>query len=689
MKVITKTKLGWIILFGVIPSLKMYSQELPGDTISLDEVVVSASRTESKARNLPQSISIISAKEIIVSPYNNIEDIIRSIPGLYNFRHASLHTNGIVSPIEMRGVGQNRILILVDGVPQNSNFNNSIAWVAWGHIPKEAIERIEVIRGASSALYGSEGLGGVINIITKNPKETRKSGISAKAGNATTYGGNAFYSQKFGKFGVLASGGYENTDGFYMIDNPEEYNTLRYREKGQLFGKLTYDFSKKSKLGLSALYFNQDAGQGREFFSQELQLDQYSLDYSHLFNGIKLEGKAFINRANKTAYQDNAADNYTSLFREEHFNNIYHTGVDIQGSLFKWQNIKMVLGGSYSQAYLNYNEDYPGSDRDGGSKGKQQFFSPFFLTDIKLFNDKVFVNLGLRYDNIQTSEGANWDTQASAGKQAYDTLYNKQTRESFSPKAGITWHLSPKTIFRTSIGKGFRAPSLFELYKVHVRGGGTYYRNANPELNPEHILSWDIGAEHFVSDKFRVSVSYYQSLATDYIGDRLMDSAKFSGGTKTRYEYELDNISEVKIHGIELEANWEPIQYFSVKGNYTYNISKIENDEENQSLEGNYLPNDPRHKIHFGLNYANPEIVNVFVGANAFAKIYYDNENTLEKDKYFTLDASVSRTFMNKLTIFANAENILNNEYPIFLSKSSGNTIAPGIIVLAGVKFEF
>ena len=103
----------------------------------------------------------------MASPFDRVEDIVRSVPGMYNFRHFALQTNGIVSPLKMRGVGSNRILILVDGVPQNDNFNNSIAWVAWGHIPKETIERIEIVRGPTSALYGSEGLGGVIHIINQ------------------------------------------------------------------------------------------------------------------------------------------------------------------------------------------------------------------------------------------------------------------------------------------------------------------------------------------------------------------------------------------------------------------------------------------------------------------------------------------------------------------------------------------
>ncbi|MFW6226625.1 MAG: TonB-dependent receptor plug domain-containing protein, partial [Bacteroidota bacterium] len=609
--------------------------------------------------------------------------------GLYNFRHSGLHTNGIVSPIDMRGVGKNRVLILVDGVPQNDNFNNSVAWVAWGHIPKEAVERIEILRGPSSSLYGSEGLGGVINIITKKPGEKRTAGFQAKAGNASTFGGNAFYSQKIKDFGFLLSGGYEDTDGFYMTEDPSDYEIKRWRKKGQLFGKLLYEFSSRSKLELSALYFNQDAGQGREFFRQELQLNQYTLNYSHLFNNIRFKGIAFLNQADKTAFQDNAADNYASLNREEKFNNIYNTGFDVQGTFFKWQSLDITLGSSYKYINFDYNVDYTDSQRDAGALGNQQLISPFLLADLKFLENTLHFNLGLRYDYIQTSSASNWDTGVSAGKPAYDNTYDMTENMSFSPKIGVSWHPGPNRTIRAIIGKGFRMPGLFELYKVHVHQGGAYYRLSNPDLKPENIQSWDMGVERKLSDNLMAKVSFYQSLATDYIGDRLLDSANFAGGKKTRYEYKLDNISEVKIHGLEVETQWSPLKHTSFNANYTYNVSEIIEDSENQSLKGNYLPNNPRHSGHLIANYLNPGIINASLGVNVFAKIFYDNENTLDEDFYYTIDLSLSRKFINRLTVYIKGENILNNQYPIFLSRSKGNTIAPGIIVYGGAKFEF
>ncbi|MDZ7581637.1 MAG: TonB-dependent receptor [Deltaproteobacteria bacterium] len=242
---------------------------------------------------------------------------------------------------------------------------------------------------------------------------------------------------------------------------------------------------------------------------------------------------------------------------------------------------------------------------------------------------------------------------------------------------------------RASGGKGFRAPSLFELYKVHVRGGGTFYREANPDLEPEEIWSYDVGVERFLTDSLWGRVTFYQSFAKDYIGDRLLRTVPFAGGTRTRFEYKLDNISEVDIYGVETEMEWYALPDLTLFANYTFNISEIKKDEDNADLEGNYLPNEPRHQTHFGFRYHNPRIVNVGVTANYYADIYFDNENTLKENGYFTVDASVSRRFFDRLTAYINVENLFDEEYPIFKSLSASDTIAPGLIVIGGLKFEF
>jgi outer membrane receptor for ferrienterochelin and colicin len=679
------TFLGLAVL---VYSISAWAQEETEEVYRLDTVVVSATRTETPAVDVPQSVTVLTGEQLMASPFDRVEDILRSVPGIYNFRHYALQTNGIYSPLKMRGVGNNRILILVDGVPQNDNFNNAIAWVAWGHIPKHVIERIEIVRGPASALYGSESLGGVVHIITKNPSRDPKTLIDVQAGKADTFGGTAFHSQTFSDLGFLIAGGYETSDGFFMVDNPEAYEIKRHRDAGKVLGKMNYDLTPDSNLSLSALYYDHETGKGRRFFYDELTLDQYWLNYTGKISGTDVKGLVYLNRADKTAYQDSANDNYASLLRQEEMPATVW-GADIQTTLALGETTGVTLGAAYKRASWDYDDIYATGTRKVGADGSQQFVSPFANLNLRFLEERVIVNLGARYDWIETSDGANWDTQGSAGKPAYDNTFDSSSQGSFSPKAGIAWHLDDKTTVRASGAKGFRAPSLFELYKVHVRGGGTYYREANPDLDPEEIWSYDIGVERFLTDTLWGRLTLYQSFAKDYIGDRLTGTAKFAGGTKTRYEYVLDNISEVDIFGVETEMEWYATRTLTLFANYAYTVSEVKKDDNNAALVGNQLPNDPRHNAHFGFRYTNPDIVNLSVTANYFGDIYFDNENTLNENGYFTVDASVSRKLVDHVTVYMNAENLFDKRYPMFRSQGSEDTIAPGLIVTAGIRLDF
>lgn len=656
-------------------------------TAELAEMVVSASRTEVPVFDAPASVTILDRSEIETSPFERVEDIARSVPGVYNFRHYGLQTNGIVNPLSMRGVGKNRVLFMVDGVPQNDNFNNAISWVAWGHIPKDAIKRIEIVRGPSSAVHGSEGLGGTINIVTKSPQSEPETSVRGEGGTADTYAGHGFHSQKMGDFGLVFAGGYEDSDGFYMVKDPESYEIRRYREVGKFFGKLTYDVHPSSELSLAALVYDHETGKGRKYFYDELTLDQYWLDYNHEGDGLDLKGTLYLNHADKKAYQDTGKDDFTSLLRVEEMPSLTW-GADLQATtpLTAWADL--TLGGAYKSAKWDFDNEYENSPRDAGARGRQQFISPFADLDLRFLDESVIVNLGARYDWIETWDGATWDTEKSAGRSPYDDEYDSKWLNSFSPKLGVTWHPDDKTTLRASAGKGFRAPGLFELYKVHVRQGGAFYREANPDLNPEEIWSYDIGAERFLTENLWGRVAFYQSWAKDYIGDRLIGTGKFGGG-KTRYEYQLDNINEVDIYGIETELEWHIRDDVTLFGNYTYNISEITEDKNKDALKGNYLPHEPRHKVHAGVTYENPRWANVSLIGNYYGDIYYDGENTLHDSGYFSVDVSVSRTFMDDIKAYVNVENIFDEEYPILRKSSGSDQIAPGTIVTAGLQWRF
>ena len=138
-----KKLLAVLFLAILVLSAGVWASEQGSKTHRLDEVVVSATRSEIAVADAPQSVTVISEKQIMASPFERVEDILRFSAGIYNTSHYGWQTGGRISHLSMRGTGRNRMLMMIDGVPLNDNFNNTIAWVAWGLIPREAIERIE------------------------------------------------------------------------------------------------------------------------------------------------------------------------------------------------------------------------------------------------------------------------------------------------------------------------------------------------------------------------------------------------------------------------------------------------------------------------------------------------------------------------------------------------------------------
>ena len=669
--------LGFLLAAAIagqpLPSM---AEKQSREAFQLDEVVVSATRAEIPVFDAPQSVTVVTEKEIMASPFERIEDILRFTVGFQNYSHYGQQTGGVASHFAMRGVGRNRTLLLLDGVPLNDNFNNSIAWVAWGLIPKETIARIEIVRGPTSSVYGSDGLGGVIHVITKKPEEDRETSLKFTAGTEETIGVSGLHSQQISRFGFLASGAYEESDGFYMVDPEEieEYTLKRDREVGKGFGKLVYSPDERTDLFFSALYYDHEMGKGREYFYDDLQLDQYRLGMTFRGDRMDWSGVAYLNRADKTAYQDrfvNATGSYVPD-REEMFPENKVWGAEIQNTARIFDTVTLVSGVAYKRIAMDYDEDYLESSRDVGAEGRQETVSPFVDITARLMDEKLIFNAGLRYDYIRNFDGRSWDTSLN-----FDSKYDSETWENLSPKAGIVFHPDEYSALRTSIGTGFRAPSLFDQYKLHVRGGGTSVRFPNPDLDPEEIVTWDIGGERFFFDKLWVRLAYYQSWASDYIGSRTLRT--YYVGSKRYTESEYDNISKVDIHGVEAELQYDFGYGLSSFFNYNYNISEIEEDEVNQSLEGKYLPGEPRHKFRAGLTYMNPNFVNATLAFRYNVDEYADSENTIEVADYVTVDVAVWKKLFDLLTVRLNIENLTDeNEY-----------IEDGTLYYGSLQFDF
>ena len=682
----TGMKFGWLNLIWFLTAFMTLCVTAPvaeskDRTHRMEDMVVSTSRTEVAMADAPQSISVISADEIMASPFERVEDILRFSAGIQVTQHYGQQTGGIAGHLSMRGTGRNRVLMMLDGVPLNDNFSNTIAWVAWGLIPRESIERIEILRGPSSASYGSEGLGGIVNIITKNPRETPETSARAIAGSASTYGVSGLHSRKGERFGFLLSGAYEDSRGFYMID-PDDIDDLtlrRYREIGKGFGKVTYSPDERTDMSLSALYYQHEMGKGREYFYDDLILDQYRLGMTHRGDISDWKAMVYLNRGDKTAYQDVGQQGGTVFVpdRDEKFPENIVWGAEIQNTLPLFDSTEITTGVAFKQVSMDYKENQlRNMDRDVQASGKQRFISPFAEWTGRFMNNRLIAHAGVRYDNVRNYDGKAKDSDPFRDRDPYDESYSSETWDNFSPKLGLVYHPDHLTTLRTSFVSGFRTPSLFELYKPHVRAGGRFLRRANPDLDPEKIRTWEAGAERVFFDNLWIRTTYYHSRVSDYIESTTIEVISVDPDVR---DEQNQNKAKVEINGIETEFDYYIGRGLSTFFNYTYNLSKVTKDDENPDREGNYLTGDFRHKFRTGMAYQNPAIINASVFLRYDRTRYTDDLNTNKAPNSTTVDISLWRKVFDLATLRLTVENATNEKA----------YIEDGRIYYGSVQFNF
>ncbi len=231
----------------------------------LETVTVTPSRSAQITGDVPASVNILDSTQIRQSPAVVADDVLRQIPTFSLFRRSSsLSTHPTSQGVSLRGIGPSgvsRTLVMQDGTPVNDPFGG---WVYWTRVPLETVDRIEVVDNSSSSLYGNYAMGGVINIVSARP-ERRTVDLKAQGGNNTTGKIDVSGSDVYGKFGIRADAAAYNTDGFYVVAQPERgvidnNATVKFKNFNV---KLDYNASDNVKAFFRTGYFSENRGNGK------------------------------------------------------------------------------------------------------------------------------------------------------------------------------------------------------------------------------------------------------------------------------------------------------------------------------------------------------------------------------------------------------------------------------------------
>ena len=598
---------------------------------ALEDMVVTATRTESKIVDVPVNTTVISAEKIADRHYLDVADALKDVPG------ANVLDTG-VGAYEKKVVlnGDERVLVLnIDmGTMSRASYDlNQMPDVS-------LIERIEVVKGHGGALYGSDAVGGVINIITKKMDHSYGK-VSMGFGSHQARDAKAMYTIKEGKTGVIVAAS-KYKQGYHEYKDAKTEANKRWPaastyENEKVSVKLSQELSETSNLELG---YDFSKFEGVRSYSTKAKSASFSNKKTNDFYAkydwtVNDKNQGFIQLyRNKYDYY-NAGDMYET-----------DTGFEAQQNITLSDNNRLVVGASYRKAKALNATSYT-AEKSINNKA-------VFVSDQWEFAPSWTLDAGVRYDKHST---AGSKTTWSAG-------LNKKFDE--NSHAYFNW------------GQVFKAPTLDDLYYYSVMewGSSKYENYGNPNLKPEKGDTWTIGYGTKIADKTSVNISYFQSKLEDAIDWDTTYSANGSVSIARNVDKQKKNGMELSV-GHELNDNWD------LEASYTY-IRVKNNDHGNGYVrDANYIPNMYRFGVRYHDDLWNADLF-LRGGSGADKSSYVDS-------KYMTMDMSVAYKATKELSFYAKGYNLLNKAYAESAGVNGGTYSYPaqGRRFFIGAEYTF
>ena len=498
-------------------------QSFGQETRRLEPVTVTATRIEEPLERIGASVSVITEEEIQTKQYKSVGEALRTLPGVEIQQSGS---PGRITTLKIRGAGASQVQVLIDGVRVKSTTSGDFDFA---DLSIDAIERIEVVRGPQSTLYGADAIGGVVNIITKKGSGSPSAFASAEVGNFDTFRERVAVSGALDPFNFTL--GASRLDFGGQFRNDEHSNTY-------LVGRVGIDLPNKGEASLVARY--SDAHRGIPFKTVFPNFDpnREQHDTFTLLTGQWRQpwGEAYESELRLSTLRTEL------IFRDPpdpgDTGPTSRSEIVVRRREAEWLQHFHFAKADTLTVGVEYREE-EGRNKDTFSKTTNTK-SAFFQNELSLF-DRLFVTAGVRYDD--------------------NSVFGSKT----TPRVATSYLLrSTGTRFKASWAEGFRAPTFNDLFFPAFDPCPPF---GNPDLRPESSRSWDAGFEQKLwENRLRFGATYFRNDFRDLIQIGLVDPVNFC--------FQAQNVGKARSRGVEVEASLEPTDQLLLTLAYTYTDAK-------------------------------------------------------------------------------------------------------------------
>ena len=679
---------------AIINAADTYIQnfKLFNESIEMDSVVVTATLTEKNIKDLPASVGIVTKIQIQNIPAISADEYLDLVSGIDITRHYGIFYK--TGDVTMRGLNRNvYTLLLIDGIPASVMDGGA---TNWNRINPDNIQKIEVIKGPNSSIYGSNAVGGVINIITQHPYEPFKAEASAIYVTYNTYGGSLNLSGSNMKnnkgFYWLADGYIRRSDGYVLYpDSIADSTCVRtYLRDYDASLRAGYSFNKNNNLEIEYDLADEILGGGKKIFDE---LGNYDYNYYQFWQARYhgLAGKVRINASAfyKNEYDDSQKESIKQSGAYTLLNT--HTNSDDKGiwcnASFPFRKNQQITFGIDSKLGESTASDIYRTSTDTVTyKGNLDYYGLFVQDDFDIIKNKLKSIICLRYD-IVNFYNADYNIDAPSATTSFILPYIKplisKTWTALSPNIGLIYKITENNSVYINFSRGFRSASLNDLCQTADVNKG--FKIANPDLRPEYLSNAEIGTL-LKFGKLEIEPVIFYSIGKDFqyfvgTGDSI-----FTNKTKKEAVIERENINKVEIYGAELSADFTFNKHFSLFANCYYNHSQIKDFDTtifvSKNLTNKFITNVPKQHLYSGILYKS-KIFNLSLIYKYTSSMWDDDLNTVLVEGYSRFDAKISRLFLKKLFVSLTVENIFNTVY-----LDSKGLLPPGRFFMLACKYS-
>jgi outer membrane receptor protein involved in Fe transport len=649
------------------------------------QITVTAERSETRVSDTAASVAVLSTEDIATTAALTTDDALRQIPGFSLFRRSGSRTaNPTSQGVSLRGVGASgasRAAVLADGVPINDPFGG---WVFWGRVPREAISRIEVVQGGTSSLYGTDALGGVINLITRDARQSALS-LEASYGNQQTPDVSFFAGGSLFQWAGQISAEAFHTDGYVLVDQAERgrVDTRAGAEHTTLELTLERLISDTGRIFVRGSLFGEARENGTPLQTNNTYIRQVSV-------GTDLQSaRAGSFSARVFALTELFDQDFSAIAADRNSETLTRSQrVPAQqvGVVSQWSH----AAGSFQTivAGVDAREVRGSSDELGftagrltlgvGAGGRERNVG-VFAQDMIRITPRWLLTVGARGDHWSNFDALSTSRSLVLPTPATVVRFNDRTENAFSPRVTLLHKLTDNISLMISGYRAFRAPTLNELYRSFRVGN--VLTLANDKLRAERLTGGEAGASFAALDhKLNIRGTFFWSEITRPIANVTLSV------TPALITRQRQNLGRTRSRGVDVEAEARVTNTVSFSGGYQFIDATVLQFPGNTSLEGLLIPQVPRHLLTFQARYSNPHRLTVAIQGRAVGLQFDDDQNQFRLDRYFTLDAFASRSLGRGVEVFGAFENLFNERYDI--GRTPVRTIGPPLLARVGFRFN-